>query len=266
MELGAQPWRGGHTAGREGNSPTPSPLKGKLGTTAGSFICFEKKLVIQSLSLAQLRKISLQVTFKHHHTPLMLIPSNFQGKQSRLSLRVTAQSAHPPTHTLLSRHPRGQPPPRGPGAPTGTLVFSALPVEIMMENHRERTFPETPCGSHGPLISPQAPSLPSWTWWDFPPSPCSGVFLGLDVKLGAGQPAGARLWTHTWGGVGGCLAPGPRPDFSFHLQIINPAQHTGCRAAESKPFQVWPKICPELRDCSLLTIQNKITLGGLVVV
>lgn len=92
-----------------------------------------------------------------------------------------------------------------------------------MGNHGERTIPETLYGSHCPLMSAWAPPLPSWTWWHLPPSPCSGALLCLDVKVGAGQPAGAGVWTHTGRGVGGCLAPGPRPDFSFHLQIINPA-------------------------------------------
>lgn len=59
-----------------------------------SFICFEKKvIVIQSLSLAQLRR-------KRHPKPEMLNQSNFQEKRNSLSIRVTTQSTQAPNHTL----------------------------------------------------------------------------------------------------------------------------------------------------------------------
>lgn len=62
------------------------------------------------------------------------------------------------------------------------------------------------------------------------------------------------------------FAPGSKLAVSFHLQIINAALHRALwlqGSANSHFFQVGPKICPELRDCSLFTIQNKVTPGGL---
>lgn len=130
------------------------------------------------------------------------------------------------------------------------MVGSAFLVQIIMETMERHALwftlsADFPTGSPLPAHAVGSP---------YP----AGEYPVPGCELGAGQPAvrsGLTLGRGAWLEV----------LLSFHLQIISPALPVlAAGLCESKPFQVWPEICPELRDCSLLAIQNEAALGGLV--